>query len=435
MKSTSQIRNELAVVVAKAEALAELAKQENRDFTPEETTEIDAIATEQKTLNSALDTAIKFEAILATKMPAEQIDKRKKPEGDTRLTIPLAFKSEFRPGMFPTAEAAYNSGQWARAAIFGNKKSAAYCKENGIPLVRNAMGTGDNTKGGFLVPNELAAAIIERREQFGIFARDAARWVMGSPNETVPRVIGDVTSYWGSENTALTASDMSIGGIVLVAKKLTAMVVLSDEVNEDSIISLAEIIARSVAYKFAYDEDNAGFNGDGTSTYGGISGCAGAILAGSIATATSHTSISALTMADFESAVGKLKQYPGIQPRWYFHQNVWANGPQRLLDALGGNNNQNVAQGSGLMFKGYPVTISQVLLSGAGTTGQIYGYFGDLGLTAYYGTRRGMTMRSSDQVYFNLDQIAIKATERLDINVYDVGTSTDSGGIIQLKLG
>lgn len=434
MKSSLQIRNELAVTVAKAEALAELAKQENREFSAEETAEIDAIAAEQKVLNAALDTSIKFEAILATKMPKEDIDRRKAKE-DPRLSIPLNFKSEFRKGVFASAEDAYKSGQWCRAAIFGNKRAKQFCVENGLPLVRNAMGTGDNNKGGFLVPNELAAAIIERREEFGVFARYAAPWTMSSSSETVPRVSGDVTSYWGSENTAITASDMSIGGVRLDAKKLTALVVVSDEINEDSVISLAEIIARSVAYKFAYDEDNAGFNGDGTSTYGGIVGAAGALAAGSIATATSHTSISALTMVDFESAVGKLKLYPGIRPVWFFHQNVWANGPQRLLDALGGNNNMNVASGSGLMFKGYPVVISQVLLSGTGTTGQVYGYFGDLGLTAYYGNRRGMTMKSSDQLYFNQDQIAIKATERLDINVYDVGTSTDSGGLIQLKLG
>lgn len=433
MKSVIQIRNEIAGNIAKAEALAELSKQENREFTAEENTEIDAISQQQTVLNTELDTAIKFEAILATKMPRESIDKRKEP--DPRLTVPLNFKSEFRPGVFKTAEAAYNSGQWALATIFGSKRARNYCKQNGIPLVRNAMSTNDNTKGGFLVPNELAASIIERREQFGVFAQYAAPWTMSGGSETVPRVTGDITSYWGSENTALTASDMTIGGVLLDAKKLTALVVLSDEINEDSIISLAEIIARSVAYKFAYDEDNAGFNGDGTSTYGGIVGAAGGLAAGSIATATSITTIATLTMAVFETAIGKLKLYPGIQPRWFFHQNTWANGPQRLLDALGGNTNANVAGGTGMMFKGYPVTISQVLLNGAGTTGQVFGYFGDLGLTSYIGRRRGMTMRSSNERYFENDQVAIKATQRLDINIYDVGTASESGGLIQLKLG
>jgi HK97 family phage major capsid protein len=48
------------------------------------------------------------------------------------------------------------------------------------------------------------------------------------------------------------------------------------------------------------------------------------------------------------------------------------------------------------------------------------------------GTRRGLTLAISDQRYFEYDQLAIKGTERVDINVHDVGDTSDAGAMIML---
>jgi HK97 family phage major capsid protein len=106
----------------------------------------------------------------------------------------------------------------------------------------------------------------------------------------------------------------------------------------------------------------------------------------------------------------------------------------RLLNALGGNNNSDVANGRPMNFLGYPVVTSQVLYNGAGVTDQIVGYFGDLRMTSYIGRRRGMTIASDSSIYFHKDQIAIRATQRYDINVYDRGTASEAGGLVALKL-
>jgi HK97 family phage major capsid protein len=346
----------------------------------------------------------------------------------------MRVKSAFRKGVFASAEDAYKSGQWIRAALYGNSKAKQWCNENGV-RVKNAMGTGDNTKGGFLVPDSLQSSIIELREQYGVFARYAGQWNMAGAVDNAPRVNGEITSYYVGEGSEITASDMSFSNVRLEGRKLASLTAVNSELNEDSVISLAQILARSVASKFAFDEDNAGFNGDGTSTFGGIMGAGAAILAGSTITATGITTNANLTMAVFQNAVGRLKEYPGIMPAWFVHKNTWANVMQRLLDALGGNNNSDVASGSPMMFMGYPVVISQVLYSGTGATNQIFGYFGDLGMTSYIGRRRGMQMATDSSVYFTRDQIAIRATQRYDINVYDVGTATDSGGLLELRFG
>ena len=47
---------------------------------------------------------------------------------------------------------------------------------------------------------------------------------------------------------------------------------MSTELAEDAAINVADDLAREMAYAFATAEDAAGWNGDGTSTYGGIMG-------------------------------------------------------------------------------------------------------------------------------------------------------------------
>lgn len=435
MKTSNQIREEIKSQQAVVKAIVDLATSENREINAEEQETVTAAQESIPKLQASLENTLKIETLVAQNFNTENIDKRQQPKAeDKRLTVPIRVKSSFRKGVFQTAEEAYNCGQWVRAALFNVPKAKAYCRDAGLKI-RNAMSTGDNTKGGFLVPEPLVASIIELREQYGVFARYSMPWNMTNAVENVPKMNGEVTSYYVGEGQEITASDMAFGLVRLEAKKLAALTAISSELNEDSVISVAEVIARSVASKFAYDEDNAGFNGDGTSTYGGIEGAAGALAAGAIVTATAVTTVAGLTMTPYENAVGKLKEYPGIRPAWFVHKNTWANSMQRLLNALGGNSNSDVAGGAPMTFLGYPVVTTQVLYNGAGATGAIFGYFGDLSMTSYIGRRRGMTMAADSSVYFTKDQIAIRATQRYDINVYDRGTASEAGGLVALKFG
>jgi HK97 family phage major capsid protein len=435
MKSSIQIRNELKECVVKAEAIDEVVKQESRELTADETSSLASIHAEVENLNKALDTSIKYEAIVASKMAGKLAERtgEGKPEAKD---IPVRFKSQFRKGVFSNALDAYNSGQFILATIYGNKKSKEYCRENGIPMrVQNAMTTGDNTKGGFLVPEPLEAAIIELREQFGVFSREAQPWTMSESVQNVPKLAGEVTTYYVGENTAITPSDMALNLVRLEARKLAALTAVSSELNEDSVISVAEALARSVAQAFANQEDQAGFNGDGTSTYGGIVGLKSALAAGAIHDALSgNVGFSTLDLADFETAAGKLKMYGGIMPKWYISQAGWANSMQRLLDAVGGNNGTDVANGMPMRFLGYPVVISQVLPTAlTSTTSTILAYFGDLRMGAIFGRRRGLSIQADSSFYFNQDAIAIRATQRFDINVHERGTASEAGAIVALK--
>jgi HK97 family phage major capsid protein len=78
---------------------------------------------------------------------------------------------------------------------------------------------------------------------------------------------------------------------------------------------------------------------------------------------------------------------------------------------------------------------TQVLPSTTATqSGATYAYFGDLSMGATMGSRRGVTISSDTSRYFEFDQIALKATQRFDIAVHEIGTATAAGPIVALKM-
>lgn len=442
MKSTHKIKEEIKLLQSQVEACVELAQTENRDLNADEISLVDKIQGkgdqpgELHAKQEELERAAKYETLVANKMLPKLGEAAENPISSTekKNDISIRFKSAFRPGVFNQAKDAYDCGQFILATIYGNKKSERYCVENGIPI-QNAMTTGDNTKGGFLVPEPLEASIIELREQYGVFARYAQQVTMGDAVMNWPKLQSEISTYYVGENSAITTSDMAIGQVRLEAKKLASLTPVSTELTEDSVISVAEMLARSVAQQFAYAEDLAGFNGDGTSTYGGITGLASALAAGSIHDALSgNVGFTTYDMADFETCMSKCKMYPGANKAWFISQVGWANSMQRLMDAIGGTGGFDIAAGMPYRFLGYPVVISQVLNSAlTSTTSTIQAYFGDLSMCAMLGRRRSLSIQSDSSYYFNQDAIAIRATQRYDIVVHDRGTASAGGGIIALK--
>lgn len=334
-------------------------------------------------------------------------------------------------------ERAYRAGQWFMAALFGNQRAAQFCQDNGIEL--RAQAEGINTAGGYLVPNELLQVIIDLREKYGVFRNECRVVPMTSDSLTIPRRAGGVTAYFVGENDEITESDKEWDGVALVARKLGAMVRYSSEISEDAIIDIADDLASEIAYAFALKEDQCGFNGDGTSTYGKITGATvkiddGTHTASVVTAATGNTAFSTLDLVDFNKVVGALPEYAAMNAKWYISKAGFANSMQALMYAAGGNTTENVAGQTQMTFLGYPVVISQVLNKTlTAQTDTIKCLFGDLSMAATMGSRRDITLRTSTERFFEYDQMAIQGTERFDINVHDLGSTSEAGPIVALK--
>ena len=133
-------------------------------------------------------------------------------------------------------------------------------------------------------------------------------------------------------------------------------------------------------------------------------------------------------------AISKLAQFPGLMPKWYIHYTGYWLSMANLVDAQGGNTSANIAAGPAMQFLGYPVEFCQTLPStSAAQVSTIVAYIGDLGMSAMLGNRRGVSVVADESFYFNQDAVAIRATERYDINVHERGTASVGGSIIALK--
>lgn len=456
--SSKAIRERLGELHDEATALTNLAETESRDLTEEEKTRFDAIMAEYKTVQEKDLPRAEWleaeEARLASARIDARIDTRTNLDvvnlndiygphesSRRRIVVPNSARAgvgRLRSFVGETAiEDAYLSGMWLAAALFNRPKAIKWCKDNGLAILDTALTGGDNSLGGFLVPPEFSRTLIRLVEDYGIFRRKARVWPMASDTATIPRRLTGLTTYFVGDNADITESNMTLGQIGLAARKLGVLSKWSSEIDEDSAISVADLLAQEIAYAIAVKEDECGFLGTGASTYGGISGLITACTAATatiVTAATGNTAFSTLDLTDLESMIGKLPEFPGIRPEWYVSKAGWAASMMRLADAAGGNTADVIEGQRRLTFLGYPVNLvscmNKTLTAQTSTKGLVY--FGDLSMAATMGTRRGMTMAISNERYFELDQIAIKATERFDINVHDVGDTTNAGAVIML---
>lgn len=431
---------EAASLVAEVEAVAALTEKEGRDETPDEKARLEQITCTGGLLdviNKSLESDVSRLAIVEKTCANLERDFQSRSQDSgvagAEIRVPARAKASqpLRAFKGPTAEAdAYASGQFIRATIGQNENARRWCRDHG--LISNAMGENNDMLGGVLVIPQFESAIIALKESYGVFGQHVRNVPMTSDQWIGPRRLSGLTAYAVTEAQEITASDVSMNQVSLTAKKWGTLTRISSELNEDTIVSIADFLVQEIAFAHAVKEDQAGFLGDGTTTYNGIVGLANALLAGSVSTAAAgQITAGGLTIAVFQDAVSKIPQYPGIAPRWFVNSAVYWNTMARLQLAAGGNNVENIGSGPVLQFMGYPVTFVQALPSSVSTSTK-FAYFGDLAMAATKGNRRGVSIAADSSRYFEFDQTAVRSTLRYDINVHERGTASVAGPVVCL---
>lgn len=336
-------------------------------------------------------------------------------------------------------ERAYRFAKWFTGAVVGVESAKQFCKDNGIEIKAHSEGT--NYLGGYLVPPEFSNDIIDLREQYGVARRVARVVPMGSDTLSIPRRTGGLTAYFVGEATAITESSKSWNQVNLVARKLGVLSLWSSELNEDAMVSIGDDLAGEIAFAFSYKEDDCYFNGDGTSTYGGINGVRNRLLdvfttsGGTglvLVTAVASTGYwDEITLAQFHNVVGALPLYARGDAQWICSTTFYDTVMAKLQTAAGGNTVADIANGGQPRFLGYPVTFSQVMPTTAAVS-HIPVVFGNFRLGTTFGDRRMLALALSSDYKFAEDQLAIRGTERFDINVHDVGATGTAGPIVGL---
>jgi HK97 family phage major capsid protein len=354
--------------------------------------------------------------------------------------------SRVRVKNLENSQQAYRFGKFLQG-VRGNRTAIQWCRDNGFSLERDLERThseSDNESGGIFVPQEFSERLIVLRENHGQVRQYGYTETMTSNTKVVHRQKGGLRAYpAGAKGTSrkVATSQMSWDGIELIARKWKVTTKLEDELSDDSSISIADKFAGESAYAFALAEDDAFFNGDGTSTYHGVVGLRAALrkVSGTIGNikglvvATGNL-FSEFTLADFIKVVAALPQY-GDNPNtaWYCHRTFFWNTIVPLLIEAGGTTMKDIENAPTKMFLSYPVRINQTMPR-TDANSQIPILLGDISLSSTFGDRLGQQVKQTDtnDDDWDNDLLSMKAIERFDVNHHDVGSTSEAGPVVGL---
>ena len=400
-------------ISARLEAIADEMAVVSDQF---EAGEVDASAADEQL--SALESEL--EGLKAEKVRAEQFQARLDKIKEDRITpavieaaqpqeepvvsdlIPAKAKGQ-KSKFFASSEDAYIAGMY-----FAHKAGSSKAGE-----ILAAQSVGDDGKGGYTVPDPLSNALVNLLEEYGVARRVCKRVVMSALTWTVPKVLGHAQVYYVDEQSSITDSDVDFGQIQLVAKKMAALVKMSTEITEDSVVSIVDTVVQSMAYGIAIEEDKNLFNGVAS----GIN--ANGIKGDSNVADTNVASVAALALTDLTACTVSLgNPVVGARNEWYMNPTLY-HGPVRdLLDAAPGNTAADYAAGVRPTLLGYPVNFVNVMPGASATTaGDLLAVFGDCSIGCYFGDRRALNFRTLNELYANTDQVGVQCTERIDIKV------------------
>jgi HK97 family phage major capsid protein len=326
-----------------------------------------------------------------------------------------------RPRAFrgPRAEErAETVGQWLKA-LAGDAHAIKWCVTNGVGLTK-ATAESVGTIGGFLAPEAFDAAVLTVRETVGAYRQRAEVRRGQSVSQIRPRRSGGATASFVAEGAAIPESALTLDAIQPSLKKLAVLARMSSELLEDSAPDLAEFVASEIGYAFAAVEDDAGFNGDSTSTYSGISGLATKLTGtrSAIAAASTHNTFLTLDSTDIANLMGGVLATATPGAAWFVSQLGYAQTLCRLAAVSGGLTATKRPDGTiDASFLGFPVIFSGKLPNTSSSlAGKAMMFFGDISKTSTLVERQAQTVLAiSHDRALDADQVLIRGVERIDI--------------------
>jgi HK97 family phage major capsid protein len=308
-----------------------------------------------------------------------------------------------------------------------------------------AYASNSQSNGAALVPQGFVPDLIRNVEEYGVARRLAKVIPMPEENIILPRRTGGLTMYYPAQNAAATASTGTYDNVQLTAKTGVVYCTASMQMLQDSGLPFVDLTMEEMAYSIAIAEDNAVLVGDGSATYGGMTGFerkygvtatdGGYVVVGG-ADATAHTA------AQLNTAIGRLPSYARKNAVWCVHPTIKANVFDRLADSTPGGLTLGELTGFGLVqkWKGIPIIENQSMSSvldanatnRAGFTAgdQIDILLGDFSRAALFGERMQVQLETDMSVGFASYSIAFRGVVRHDVNVHSVGSSTAAGPVI-----
>ncbi len=289
--------------------------------------------------------------------------------------------------------------------------------------------TGDDARGGYLVPEELQAEILRIAEaEYGIARRDFTYLPFSGPgNERkIPTLASSVSVSWVNEAGSKPGTNPTFGLVTQTLKKLAAIIPFTEEILEDSVINLTQLVATLFAEAVSKEEDIQFLYGTGAPWTGILNNGSVEVVALGAGEGVSDISFEKLIDMQDGCASGAL-----AGAKYYMNRTIYSYLRKLRADAV------SASDGKGMFLLppnkksiedilDYPIELSDALpgktLAG---NSKPFVIFGNLKLAAIFGDKQQIRAKLLDQATItdgdgettiNLaeeDMIALRLEERV----------------------
>lgn len=346
-------------------------------------------------LKEKLDTAIEDAVKEAKPEEKEEISKR-----SVVFAPPQIIRATDKDDKFSYARLikAMVDGRWAEAPF---EKQA----------IEKALGEASDPTGGYLVPEEYSAELIDMLKAKTVIRQAGARvYPMARQILEIPRVTAASTTYWGAENVEKDPGDtIRFGNIKLIAKKLYCLIPISAELIADSSPAVEAVVRRDMVEEISLAEDLAYLQGAGVG-----SEPQGLINITGINAITGPPTLANLTYDHLMDMMFEVENDNARVTGWIFHPEV-KNTLRKMQDSNGRYIYAvDLAAKIPESLLGLPVFMTTQIPRATTTNGYII--CGDF-TQCIIGQRQTIELKASEHVGFKSDQIYLRATMRVDFNV------------------
>ena len=299
------------------------------------------------------------------------------------------------PPTNPTATDEYKSAFWDMIRNKGDQLA-----------VRNALSVGEDTEGGYTVPDEFERRLIQALEENNIFRQMATVIKTNSGTRKIPIANDTMEAQWIDEGEEIPETDTRFGQTTLSAYKLGTMIKISNELLHDSAFDLASYIAVRFGVAMGNAEERAFFTGDGDKKPLGILDETGGAELG--VTAASQT---AITFDEVFDLYYSLKSPYRRNAQFVCNETILL----QLMKLKDKNDNYlwkpslDIAKPDTLL--GRPIRTSSFMPGIA--KGERVLLFGDM-KNYWVADRQNRTFRRLNELYARTDQVGFLTTQRVD---------------------
>ena len=273
---------------------------------------------------------------------------------------------------------------------FDAEQQAAY---NDAQAIRAAMSLSGSA-GGYSLPTLLDPTLIHTGTATKNPIRQIARVVTGTQDVWHGVSVGNVTSYWVAEGSALTEGSPTFSNPSVDAAKLTAWLTGSFEIFEDS--SLASQLPALIGESFDFKESTAFINGSGSDAPKGIVTAISG-TAGSTVTATTRSSFTSASSADVFALVNAMPSRYEDSATWVANKKTFNIVRQMSTGSNGSLFWTDLNSSTPPSLLGSPIVASSDMAT-TQTTGSIHIVLGDFSQFVIY-DRIGTQVEFVSQVF------------------------------------